>query len=210
MATREYRSERRAADAAATRAAIRTAATTLFVSQGYAATTLRQVAAEAGVAERTVYTTFDSKFDLYHHALDVATVGDELPIAVRDRPAVLEQLSAPDPRAALAAMTDYGVDLLERAGDLVWVGIEGASADPKVAEFSEVGRRETKAAMLRFAKSLEERGALRQGLSSRQAADILFAIGSPHMFRLLRRDCGWSAKRYREWCQLTLAQQLLG
>ncbi|HEX5406405.1 MAG TPA: helix-turn-helix domain-containing protein [Pseudonocardiaceae bacterium] len=53
---RAYRSPARAA----TRARIREAATRLFVAQGYVATTLRQVAAAAGVGERTLYDAFPS------------------------------------------------------------------------------------------------------------------------------------------------------
>ena len=58
MGTRAYRSERREADAAATRAAIRDAASRLFVAQGYAATTLRDVAREAGVSQSLVSIVF--------------------------------------------------------------------------------------------------------------------------------------------------------
>ena len=210
MGTRAYRSERREADAAATRAAIRDAASRLFVAQGYAATTLRDVAREAGVGERTVYAAFASKFDLYHHALDVATVGDEEPVPVRDRPEVAAALEVPDPRASLAAGIDYGVALFERAGDLIWVGIQAEGADPQVRALAEGGSRETRAVMLRTAVDLAERRALRPGLGAHEAADVLFSLSSPHVFHLLRRVCGWTAQAYRAWLQRTLADQLLG
>lgn len=210
MASRAYRSERRRADAAATREQIRRAATRLFVEQGYAATSLRQVAAAAGVAERTLYAAFASKFDLFHHALDVATVGDELPIPVRDRPEMVEPLTEPDASVALAAGTDYGVDLLERAGDLIWAGVEAAGADARLRALSDAGRHETRAVMLRFTKSLAERGALRPDLDAERAADVLFALSSPHLFRLLRRDAGWSTEQYRSWMHAITAEQLLG
>ena len=58
---RPYRSPRRTAAAAATRAAIREAAASLFLQQGYAATTMREVAARAGVGERTLYDAFPTK-----------------------------------------------------------------------------------------------------------------------------------------------------
>ena len=58
---RAYRSEARAASAAATRARIRDAAARLFVERGYVATTMREVASAAGVGERTLYDAFPTK-----------------------------------------------------------------------------------------------------------------------------------------------------
>lgn len=210
MAKRNYRSEIRSADAAATREAIRQAASTLFVRQGFAATTMRQVAAEAGVGERTVYAAFASKFALYHHALDVATVGDEEQVPVRDRPGMTDPLTDPNPQDALTAVVTYGVDLLERAGDLIWVGVEAAGADASMRELSDAGRRETRQVMLRFTSRLAEMGALRPGLDATEAADVLHALASPHTFRLLRRDCGWSADQYRRWIAEATARELMG
>ncbi|GAB97600.1 putative TetR family transcriptional regulator [Kineosphaera limosa NBRC 100340] len=209
MGKRAYRSDRREADAAATRAAIRAAATQLFIEQGYAITTLRQVAKEAGVGERTLYAAFASKFDLYHHCLDVAISGDEDPVAVRDRPGMTDPLAEPDPAAALTAVVDYGIELLERAGDLIWVGVEAAGADERMSEFSRAGRRETQAVMLRFTTTLAERDALRPGLDAARAADVLHLLASPHTRRVLRRDLGWRVEEYREWLQGAAAQQLL-
>ena len=54
-ATRRYHSPRRRQQAAATRREILDAAQRLFERQGYAATTMAAIAAEAGVALKTVY-----------------------------------------------------------------------------------------------------------------------------------------------------------
>ena len=82
---RTYRSPRRAESARQTRELIRSAAARLFTDQGISATTMRQIAKEAGVAERTVYTAFPTKTALFNEVVDVRTVGDELPIPVSDR-----------------------------------------------------------------------------------------------------------------------------
>lgn len=209
MEKRAYRSRRREADAAATRTAIREAATRLFVQQGFAATSLRQVAREAGVGERTVYAAFASKFDLFHHALDVATVGDEEPVAVAQRPEMSDPLEEPDAAKALAAVIDYGIALLERAGDLIWVGVEASGADADMRRLSEAGRDETARVLRRFTESLTARGALRPGLSASIAADALHVLVSPHTFHVLRRDLGWSAEQYRCWLHEIAKHQLL-
>ena len=71
---REYHSTRREQQAQATRAAIVAAARTLFVRDGYAATSVRAIAAEAGVSDQTIYAAFGSKRALLTalwNALDV-------------------------------------------------------------------------------------------------------------------------------------------
>ncbi|WP_067717468.1 TetR/AcrR family transcriptional regulator [Nocardia yamanashiensis] len=206
---RPYRAAKRAETAAATRAAIRRAATELFVEKGYVATPLREVAKRAGVGERTLYDAFPTKLDLFQHTLNVATVGDEEPIAVADRPEVLAALDDPDPRAALTGLTGYTAELFERAGDLIMVGVDAAAADPAMRAGDEAGANATRALWLTCTGKLAERGSLRAGLDPETAADILFALGSPHIFRLLRRRRAWSADRYRNWLRDSLIAQVL-
>ena len=45
------------------------AATELFLADGYAATSMDAVAAAAGASKRTLYQSFPSKHDLFHHAI---------------------------------------------------------------------------------------------------------------------------------------------
>ncbi|HEX7739487.1 MAG TPA: helix-turn-helix domain-containing protein, partial [Marmoricola sp.] len=56
-----HRPNRREVAAAATREEVLRAARRLFVEHGYAATTINQVAAEAGVAVQTVYSSVGGK-----------------------------------------------------------------------------------------------------------------------------------------------------
>src|SRR6478672_5080563 len=59
--TRRYESPRRREQAAATRREILEAAHRLFAQQGYAGTTMADLAGEAGVALKTVYVAFETK-----------------------------------------------------------------------------------------------------------------------------------------------------
>ena len=83
---RTYRSDRRAEQATQTRRRVLAAATGLFERQGYAATTVRQVAADAGVAVQTVEASFGSKPRLLKACIDVAIAGDDeaVPVLARD------------------------------------------------------------------------------------------------------------------------------
>ncbi|MGH6653977.1 MAG: TetR/AcrR family transcriptional regulator, partial [Actinocrinis sp.] len=206
---RAYRSPARAAAAAATRARIRAAAARLFVQQGYTATTLRQIAAAAGVGERTLYDAFPTKAALFAHALAVATVGDEQPVRVADRPEIAAVRRQADPRAAIEQLVAYTAALLERAGDLIMVSVEAAGADADMRAAADAGASATHQLYLALTESLHARGALRAHVDPAAAADVLYALCSPHTYQLLRRHRSWSAERYRTWLQATIIRELI-
>lgn len=62
---------------------------------------------------------------------------------------------------------------------------------------------------LALTESLHARGALQSGLTPEAAADLLYALLSPHVHQLLRRHRNWSSERYRTWLELSLTHQLL-
>ncbi|MFF8598302.1 TetR/AcrR family transcriptional regulator [Streptomyces sp. NPDC015232] len=207
--TRPYDAPMRAAAAARTRARIREAAGRLFVERGYAATRMREIARAAGVGERTLYDAFPTKAALFGHTLGVATVGDEEPVAVADRPEFRRLGGETDPAETVEALVARTADLLDRAGDLIMVSVEAAGADPDMRAAADAGAAATHAVHLRLTTALHARGALRPGLDAARAADILFALVSPHVHQLLRRHRGWSAEAYRDWLTALVTDQLL-
>ena len=74
---RRYDSPRRREQAAATRREILDAAQRLFEQQGYAATTMAAIAAEAGVALKTVYVAFETKSGVLRALWHLLLRGDE-------------------------------------------------------------------------------------------------------------------------------------
>jgi AcrR family transcriptional regulator len=206
---RRYRSAVREERRAHTRASIRAAAGRLFVRDGYVATSMRAIAAEAGVGERTMYDAFPTKSALYAHCLGVAIVGDELDIAAIDRDAYAEALGHQDPIEILTATVDFNVALLDRAGDLIFVGIEAQAAEPELRAMGREAEKATHDFYTKLVVALQRRGALAVGMTITTAADIAFTLGSPFVHRLLRRERGWSTARYRSWLITTLQQQLL-
>lgn len=207
---RQYRSPQREAAATATRTRIRAAASRLFVERGYTATTMRDVASAAGVGERTLYDAFASKTALFEHTLGVATVGDEEPVRVADRPEIRAAREQADPAIAIRQMVDYTEALLERAGDLIMVSVEAAGSDRDMRAAADAGAQATHEVCLALTEALDQRGALREDLNAVTAADIMYALGSPHMHQLIRRHRHWSRHRYRTWLEHTLVEQLLG
>src|SRR5687767_7222736 len=94
---RRYESPVRQEQAAQTRARIVTAAATLFEAQGYARTSIRQIAEEAGVAPDTVYATFGSKPRVLTAVIDERLRGGHGVGNVMERPEMLAVRDEPDP-----------------------------------------------------------------------------------------------------------------
>lgn len=88
----EERTGRREAGKRARRAALTAAAHRLFAERGYEATTVHDIAAAAGLTERTFYRYFDGKEGLL--AEEYQTWLDKLAQAIRDRPAAEPPLTA--------------------------------------------------------------------------------------------------------------------
>src|ERR671937_2765734 len=95
--TRRYDSPRRREQAAATRREILEAAQRLFENQGYVATTMAAIAAEAGVALKTVYVAFETKSGLLRALWHLLLRGDEDDVAMPDRRWYRDVLEQPDP-----------------------------------------------------------------------------------------------------------------
>src|SRR5512132_3157576 len=99
--TRRYESPRRREQAAATRREILDAAQRLFEQQGYAATTMAAIAAEAPVALKTVYIAFETKSGLLRALWHLLLRGDEEESPVAERDWYREVLEEPDPERQL-------------------------------------------------------------------------------------------------------------
>src|SRR5262250_3983117 len=93
----------RQAQVAQTEQRILAAATELFGSEGYVATTLEAVARRAEVGARTVYVRFGTKAALFKRVVDVAIVGDTLPIDVLSRDWAQVALTSPTRAERIAA-----------------------------------------------------------------------------------------------------------
>src|SRR3954469_18138399 len=91
------RRERAAEEREATRTRVVAAAGELFLSRGYVATTMADIARTAGVALQSVYAAGQSKADLLHLVTDVAVAGDDQEVMLIDRPQYRAVAAEPDP-----------------------------------------------------------------------------------------------------------------
>lgn len=168
------------------------AATDLFSTHGWSGTSVRAIAASAGVAVETVYATVGSKLDVLLAAIDVAVVGDEdaVPLAGRAEFASVASGSVAE-RATAAA--HLGTVIHQRSAG-VWMALrEAAAAEPPAAAHLrtlEERRRDDVAELLGLVAGhpVDERD-----------RDGIWAMGMPEGYRLLVNHAGWSAEQYTAW-----------
>ena len=208
--SRRYESPRRRAQAAATRAEILRAAQRRFEEDGYAGATMAAVAAEAGVALKTVYVAFATKSGLLRAVWNVLLRGDADDVPMGERPWYWELLAEPDPGRRLDMMAAQSRAVKERAGGIMVVIRDAAALDPDVAALWARIEAQFHALLGPVAQGLAEKGALREGLDAGRAADLLFALNHPDLWRLLVGVRGWSPGEYERWLAGAFRRELLG
>ncbi len=199
---RSYHSPQRDEQSAATRQAILAAAERLFGDRGFAAVGMPAIAAEAGIAVATAYLYFPGKAAVVSAMAEAVVAGQDLSV---------EQVeSTEDPRAALR----IGAGIMRRLNERSWVVADilrtAHATDEELGRAWAQWQARHLHAMERASHALARRGALRPGLSERDATDILYAITSTEVYRLLAGDRGWSAAAYERWLFTFACRELLG
>jgi AcrR family transcriptional regulator len=185
-----YRAER----ARRTRRRIVDSATALFLERGFAGTTMRAVAAGAGVAVPTVELGFGTKARLLKAAIDVAIAGDDEPVPVLDRAWAAEALRARSVAELLSVAADVIAAAQSRSAGLVLAVFEGGRTDPDLAALATelTAQRATTARWLVDALTAI-------APPHADAADDLWLLMDPAIFDRLVRHRGWTPKRYGRW-----------
>jgi AcrR family transcriptional regulator len=206
---RRYDSPRRREQAAATRGQILEAAQRLFERQGYAATTMAAIAAEAGVALKTVYVSFETKSGLLRSLWHVLLRGDEADVPVVDRSWYQEVVREPDPQRQLRLNARNARVVKQRAAALMGVIRDAAPADPDIETLWARIQDDFYDNQRSIVKSLDSKKALGPGLDVTRAADILWTLNHPDLWQLLVRERGWTPEEWEQWFADTACSQLL-
>jgi AcrR family transcriptional regulator len=191
------------------RAAVVQAARALFLERGYAATTIEAISDESDVPPATVYRLFSSKLGILKEMLEVSIAGDDQGVALADRPHVRALLADPDPRNQLSGFAGISCGVLMRGEPVYRILVSAAGSDPDAAGLLAEETRQRQRGQAQIARSLARAGALRPGLRERDAADIIHALMSPEVYRLLVGDRGWPPERFEQWLTGILISQLL-
>jgi AcrR family transcriptional regulator len=190
------------------RRAVVDAARTLFLERGYAATTIEAISEHSDVPSATVYRLFSSKLGILKALLDTSIVGDDQPLAVQERPDVASLYAEPDARKLLAGFAGITTAINQRTTDVYRVLVSAAGSDPAAAELLSELRQQRDRGQGQIARSLARARALKPELRERDAADLIHALMSPEVYRLLVGDRRWAPERYQQWLATTLTQQL--
>ena len=190
------------------RAAVVDAARSLFLERGYGATTIEAISAAADVPAPTVYRLFSSKRGILKALLDVSIAGDDRALSLPERPQVATLLTEPDPEKLLAGFASITAGINARSRDVYRILSSASGSDPAAAELLADYQHKRDHGQSRIARSLARARALRPGLRERDAADLIHALMSPEVYRLLVIDRGWPPERYEQWLARILADQL--
>jgi AcrR family transcriptional regulator len=203
---RKYDNSRRRADAETRQRRIVEAATALFVEQGFAATSIDQIAAAAEVSPQTVYATYGSKAMVLSRAIDVAVVGDFTAVPLADRLPVLPDTSREQRRAYFADMARFVRSMHDRVAPLMRV-LEGTyAADQGLEELRQRIFRDMRAVAPVWIKHFGL--ALNPDMALDETADVMFTLQSPYVYSTLQ-ELGWTPDQYEHWLADAVPRLLL-
>jgi AcrR family transcriptional regulator len=206
---RRYDSPRRRAQAAATRRDILVAAQRRFEERGYSATTMAAIAAEADVALKTVYASFETKSGVLRALWHLLLRGDEDDAPVAERPWHREVIDEPDPERQLRLTARNSRIVKLRIGALLEVIRTAAPTDPDIAALWDRIQSDFHENQRSIVESIAEKNALRPGLSVERAADILWTLNHPTLWQLLVRERGWTPEEHERWWSDIACAELL-
>ena len=191
---RQYNSSRRRAQAALTRQDVVEAAGRLFLAHGYGQTTVSAIAEAAGVSVETIYKAFGGKPGLVRALVSKGLEGAG-PGPAEQRSDEM-QAAEHDPRAVIRGWTRLATEVAPRTAPILLLIRSAAGTDPEMTDLlAEVDEQRLRR-MHGNARTLYERGDLRQGITLEQARDVLWTISSPELYELLVLRRGWSMDRF--------------
>ena len=185
-----------------------TAPVSLFITDGYAATTMERIAEDAGVAVQTLYYTFGTKGQLLCEVVEVTAAGEEDAVPVPSAPGC--RRCWPPPQASGSWHSRWSTAPTSSCGPL-----RSGRPSPRPLQTptsSSTGERWPPAgAPARPGWWLGWPSWARSdtGSTPDRATDIVVTLFGHDVFRSLVTEAGWGVPEYKAWLLTTLAQQLL-
>ena len=187
--------------ALATRNLIVDSATALFLEQGYTATTIEAIAAQAGVAVSTIYSIFTNKRGILHEIRQAWHTASQV------RELYAQGVSQSDPAHFLELAARATRRQWEAGASMMAIYESAASADPEAAAELKQSLNGRRANLSQFIEQIYPK--LRQDLSFEQTCAILLALTRSEIYNELVIVAGWSLDEYETWLAGALKQQLL-
>ena len=191
---RPYRTTIRRGDAPAL---ICTAAYRLFSDKGYVATSIEDIAAEAGVARPTIFTAVGPKSTILRLVVDQALAGDDAPVPIAQRPWWREAIDEPDPVRSIQLHARNMCLINQRAAPVLRALETAASVDAEAGEVWDRFQRQRHDGLNEVAVALSGKtDRLRYNIHT--ITDTLWML-TPDAYLRLVRDAGWPLERFQDW-----------
>jgi AcrR family transcriptional regulator len=172
------------------------AAHQLFSTKGYLATSIDEIAAEAGVARPTVFSAVGTKPMILKAVVDQAMAGDDAPIPLAERAWFKEAVDEPDPVRSLRLHVRNVCWILQRVVRLLRALETASAVDQDAATLWADLRRQRRAGTAGIAADLAAKSTLRCG--EQVLADMLFAVPPDAFYRLVHEE-GWPVEAFQHW-----------
>jgi AcrR family transcriptional regulator len=169
----EVRLDRRERMAQQTRGDILRAARRLFAERGYVATSINDIAEEAGVAIQTIYASLGSKGGMLLALIDL--IDEE----ARVGPLAEDVTSATTPLATLRASVRLTRSFQERCGDIIDALFSAAGAEPELADAVAEGQRRHRQGARITIDRIQDLHGLRKDVAP-ERAQALLALSTNH------------------------------
>ena len=194
---RSYDASGRRQQAARTCARIVETARDLFLRDGYARTTVADVASASGVSVETIYSAFRNKAALLHKAWDLTVGGDDQEIVFHERPEVQAIRGEPDLRKRLVLHARFATETAQRIGPFQLMVQAAAGSDPAAAAMLEEMGRQRLAGMSVMAAEAARTGQL--AVSEEECRDLMWSMTDGTLWHRLVVERGWTNERFAEW-----------
>lgn len=191
---RPYDSTRRRQQARCNGAAVLESAKRLFLTSGYSTTTIASIAQAANVSVETIYKGFGGKRGLVRAIWDQGLEGAG-PIPAERRSDQMQALEE-NPRKVIQNWGTFVTEVAPRAAPILLLIRTAAATDPEMATLLEEVDRGRLKRMQHNARRLYERGDLREGITLKEARDVLWTYSSAELYELLVRRRRWPLERY--------------
>ena len=208
---RRYSSPVRSEQAAATRSQVLAAAGELFTGQGYAPTTVAQIARKAGVSVDTLYAAVGRKPQLLREVVEAAISGTGQTVPAEERDYVVAVRAAGTAADKIRIYADAVAAMSPRTAPIFAALRDAARTDRSCADLDlEISTRRA-ANMLLFAADLRATGEVREDLTDQFVADTVWATAGWEHYAQLVSGRGWTAAEFgrylgEAWTRLFVAR----
>jgi AcrR family transcriptional regulator len=205
---RRYDASGRRAAAERTRAQVLHAARELFLTRGYARTSVADIARTAAVSVDTLYAAVGRKPQLLLAVHDMELAGGDAPVDAEQRDYVREIRAEPTAIGKISIYAAALAQILPRTVPLLISLRTAGETDPECGELYRTITERRARNMRLFAADLRGTGELRADLDDDAVADLVWSMNGPDYFEALRSR-GRTPEQYAELVRTVWIRTLL-